>query len=124
MSYADMKAIDRAIEHRIMVFITRSPDRCFHLDSIFNYFRPEGIQRLVVLEDIPGWGLLGEVKRNNRVNKVIRSLVKEGRARLIGRDDKELCIDLPHPRGFGGGPRLVPLNALDRIVYALDQEGS
>lgn len=117
-----MKKVELRIENRIMVLINRVPAKGCYIDVIQRYFRVGGLQSAILREDIPGWLELAETKRMNRVNKVIRQLVMDGRARITNEKGEPLKLDVPYNSGFGVSDRLIPLNVLDKIVYALAQD--
>lgn len=121
MTWVNLKLVEERIEHRIMVLINSKPDYGSSVNTIYNYFRPQGLQAKILKEDVPGWEHLAENKRMNRVNKVIRRLIKGGRAKLITKDGQEIDPDSAN-RGLWYSERLVALNALDRIVYSLERE--
>lgn len=122
MTWVNLKKVEQRIEHRVMVLINSKPDRGYSLIAIFNYFRPQGIQAKILKEDVPGWEHLGENKRMNRINKVVRRLVRDGRARMVTENGDPMDMDSVHRSSIFGGERLIPLNALDKIVYALEQD--
>lgn len=123
MTFVNMKKMEELIEHRIMVLINSAPSRGYELENIQRYFRIGGLQSTILKSDLPGWELLGENKRTNRVNKVLRRLIKEGRARMVDEKGEELDVDKPRPwYTYSGGCRVIPLNVLDKMVYALEQD--
>jgi len=107
MTFVNMKKLDAKVETRIMVLINRT-DAGMNLQSVKDYFIARRMQSTILSHDLPGWLNLSEHKRNCRVNKVISRLIKEGRARV----QKDPLRD----------PRLVPLNILDKIVFALERD--
>lgn len=112
MGFVDMKKVDQKIEARIMVLINRVPEKGMSVAAIKRYFEPSGLQKRILIEDIPGWVALSQIKRAHRVAKVISYLVKSDRARI----DKDAY-------SYDGG-MLIPLNVLDKIVFALEREES
>lgn len=123
MPWVNMKEVDARIEHRIMVLINANPSKGTTIDAIHYYFRATELQATILKEDIPGWELLGANKRLNRINKIMRSLIFSGRVRMVGPSGDELHVD--HRKPWNAHPtncRLVPLNALDKIVFALEQD--
>ena len=123
MTWVNLKKVEAAVEHRIMVLINARSERGFPIDAINRYFEAGGLQSKVLEVDIPGWLQLGAHKRKNRVNKIVRRLVLAGRARIV-RENGEI-VDFrkkPYGDGFQPADRLVPLNVLDRIVFSLEND--
>jgi len=107
MTFVNMKRIDAKVENRIMVLINRT-DSGMIVQNVKYFFKSWGAQKAIVEADIPGWCSLSRHKQENRVNKMISRLIKEGRARI--------------QKDPGKDPRLVPLNILDKIVFALERD--
>ena len=125
MSYVNLKEIERLIEHRIMMLINAQPERGASIITIHNYFHVVGPQAEILKTDIPMWECLSKTKQMNRINKVIRFMIKTRRVKLVGASNETLDPDKPRPYSFAGhGGRLLPIHVLDRIVYAVEQEGS
>jgi len=99
MTFVNMKELEAAVGIRIMALINRRGDG-MNLQRV----RTQFFGRV----EIPGWSSLNHRKRAARVNRVIGRLVRGGHARIEGEAERDL--------------RLIPLNALDKIVLALDQE--
>jgi len=91
-----------------MIMINESPDRGAQVDTVRSYFRTLGPQRVVLAADIPGFLELSSDKRARRVEKVIVHLLRSGRARI-------------EVSGVETAGRLVPLNVLDKIVWAIER---
>lgn len=121
MTWVNLKRIEQLVEHRIMVLINSKGQHGFSVNAIYNYFRPQGLQATILKEELPGWEHVHENKRMNRVNKVIRKLIKDGRAKLLTESGAEIDPDSSN-RGSWYSERLVALNALDRIVYSLEHD--
>ena len=123
MTWVNLKKVEAAVEHRIMVLINARSERGFPIDAINRYFEAGGLQSKILEVDVPGWLQLAAQKRKNRVNKVIRQLVLAGRARVV-RENGAVVDFQKKPYGDGIWPsdRLIPLNVLDRIVFSLEND--
>ncbi|MGD9726301.1 MAG: hypothetical protein AB7L09_01505 [Nitrospira sp.] len=121
MTWVNLKKIDELIETRIMVMVNARPGG-MPIEHIRLYFSGEGLQKTILEADNPQLLMLAPPKRSNRVNRVIRSLVLSGRVRME-RDGKPVPLNysLSHYSPFTH-VMLVALNALDRIVFSIDQE--
>jgi len=123
MTWVNLKKVEAAVEHRIMVLINARSERGMPIDAINRYFEAGGLQSKVLEVDIPGWLQLAAQKRKNRVNKVIRQLVLAGRARIV-RENGAVVDFRKQPYGdqLCMSDRLIPLNVLDKIVFALEND--
>jgi len=108
MTWVNIKKLERKVEAKVMVLISRNPSRGMDLQSVKDHFIHRSGRRITSELDIPGWTRLAPQKRGHKVDKIISRLIKAGRARI----EKEL----------GENERLVALNVLDKIVFALEQE--
>jgi len=116
MTWVNMKKTEARIETRIMVLINRT-DAGMNLQSVKNYFivntRSRALQATILSDDLPGWLNLSESKRMSRVDRVISRLIKAGRARIEPRKN---------PSYYKRDEYLIPLNILDKIVFALERD--
>lgn len=120
MTWVNLKKVDAAVEHRILVLINaRSNGTSLH--GVQSYFEAGGLQSNILNGDVPGWLDLSSTKRRRRLNRGIRALVKDGRAR-IERAGVPIDIDSPTGASSWTTDRLVPIHLLDRIVNAVSEE--
>jgi len=107
----NMKRVESLIETRIMIMINKDQDRGHRLDFVKHYFDSHDL-RTSLQAEIPGWFQLSHQKRVARVNKIISRLIKGGRART----------EMVAAGDYSKNEYLIPLNVLDKIVFALEQE--
>lgn len=122
MTFVNMKKVEELVERRIMVLISANESRGLQIRLVRNYFYPNPVQAIILDSDVPGWTHLSGNKREGRLNKVIWRLIKAGRARIERSDGTIVDKAKPYQPQLEPGDRLVPLNALDRIVFGLAQE--
>jgi len=120
VTWVNLKQIDLDVESRIMALIRSQPNGMSIL-MVQRYFEVGGLQSNILNGDVPSWLDLSPAKRRNRLNRIIRSMVKAGKAR-IERNDEGLDIDSRYGRAGWNVDRMLPLTVLDRIVAALAQD--
>jgi hypothetical protein len=113
MTWVNIKKVESLIETRIMILINEYPGRGRRLDVVKRYFNAFQEPEMTKLQnEIPGWFQLSGHKRIARVNKIIARLIKEGRAR----------VEMEDNGNYYRVEYLVPLNVLDKLVFALEQK--
>ena len=112
MTWVDLKRVEAKLEQQIMVMINKNPEQGYDIEGVKDYFRARP-QAVTLGDSLPGWSDLSEIKRRQKVDRVIARLIKGGRVRI----EKKKSIGF-YPRM---GSYLVPLNVLDKIVFALEQ---
>ena len=112
MTWVDLKRVEAKLEQQIMVMINKNPEQGYDIEGVKDYFRARP-QAVTLRDSLPVWSDLSVRKRRQKVDRVIARLIKGGRVRI----EKKKSIGF-YPRMVS---YLVPLNVLDKIVFALEQ---
>ena len=104
--WVDLKKFDQFVETEVLRLIHREPDGIRTAD-LYSLFSPYWLSdKAGMVLKCPGWNLLSKHKRCCRLNKVIFRLISSGR--------------IKREKGVFSGDRFVPLDVLDKIVFALE----